>query len=318
MKRRSARSILVRVDSYSSVNPNVTQLFSRLFFCFPLFTRFKTRSNALNIWNLLAAYLPDDLTRSMRSTYSPRFFTRCLHAALPNLCALCGCQSHSVICLQCDATYWHWRDFPLRCTLCALPLTTSAQRTRQTCDMCISSKPSFDATFTLADYVPPLDSLMLSLKFGAHLALGREFAARLARLAAARLDASDWPDIVVPAPLARNRLVERGFNQAWVIAKPFARLLRLPADATLITRSRSTAAQARLALEARPGNVEGAFVVTKPIHDWHVALVDDVMTSGATLQALARALKAAGARRVTNFTVLRTPRNIESDNLYLM
>ena len=237
---------------------------------------------------------------------------RLAHIALPNLCVLCGNMSQRTICIECDGAYWN--EARLRCVCCALPLPSSSRRrsngqARYSCSDCASAPPPFDATLALADYRAPLDGLALGLKFRARLALGREFADRLARLADDRLDGSDRPDVLAPVPLARKRLIERGFNQAWEIAKPLARALHIPADVALIRRDAYTAPQSRLDLEARRHNVDTAFTVAKPVRGLHVAIVDDVMTSGATLEALARTLKAAGARRVTNFVVLRTPKN---------
>jgi ComF family protein len=237
---------------------------------------------------------------------------RLAHIALPNLCVLCGNLSRRTICADCDGAYWN--EARLRCVCCALPLSSSGRKRPNAqasfvCSDCVSEPPPYDATLALADYRAPLDGLALGLKFRARLALGREFAARLAQLADDRLDADARPDVIAPVPLAKQRLSERGFNQAWEIAKPLSRALRIPADAALVRRDAYTAPQARLDLEARRHNVDTAFAVAKPVRGLHVAIVDDVMTSGATLEALARTLKAAGARRVTNFVVLRTPKN---------
>lgn len=115
--------------------------------------------------------------------------------------------------------------------------------------------------------------------------------------------------MIAPVPLADRRLRKRGYNQAWQIAKPLARALRVPHDATLLRRVIDTAPQSRLDLDARRMNVGRAFEVAGNVQGLHVGIVDDVMTTGATLEALARTLKAAGARRVTNFVALRTPKN---------
>jgi ComF family protein len=233
-----------------------------------------------------------------------------LQRVLPNLCALCGNMSRNTLCDGCDAAYWN--EARLRCTVCAFPLAGSSRRSgaaHYRCAGCRAEPPPFDATFALADYRAPLDALALGLKFRARLMLAREFAARLASLADDALAPAHRPDLVVPVPLARKRLIERGYNQAWEIARPFARALRVPADATLIRRIVDTAPQSTLDLNARRQNVGRAFALTKPVAGLHVALVDDVMTTGATLEALAHLLKAAGARRVTNFVVLRTPKH---------
>ncbi|CAB3799087.1 hypothetical protein LMG28614_04914 [Paraburkholderia ultramafica] len=233
-----------------------------------------------------------------------------MHAALPNLCALCGNLSHKTLCAGCGEAYWN--ESRLRCTVCAVPLpaTRWASHARYRCADCIAEPPPFDATFALADYRAPLDTLAVGLKFRARLMLAREFAQRLARLAHdAWQDESDWPDVIAPVPLAGQRLAERGYNQAWQIARPLARALDVRSDASLLQRVIHTAPQSRLDLDARRLNVGRAFRVAQAVRGLHVGVVDDVMTTGATLEALAHTLKAAGARRVTNFVALRTPKN---------
>ncbi|SMG32471.1 comF family protein [Paraburkholderia susongensis] len=174
----------------------------------------------------------------------------------------------------------------------------------------MAEPPPFDASFALADYRAPLDTLAVGLKFRARLMLAREFAQRLARLAQdASSHEADYPDVIAPVPLAGRRLAARGYNQAWQIAKPLARALGVRSNATLLQRTLDTTPQSRLDLEARRQNVSRAFRVAHAVRGLHVGIVDDVMTSGATLEALAHTLKAAGARRVTNFVALRTPKN---------
>jgi ComF family protein len=179
------------------------------------------------------------------------------------------------------------------------------------CDACRATPPPFDATLALADYRAPLNGLARSLKFHARLALGAEFAARLAE----RVDETDAMraaggfDVIAPVPLSRGRLVARGYNQAWAIARPLARRLGVRADAALLARVTETAPQSRLDRRARRDNVQAAFAAAGDLSGRHVALVDDVMTSGATLAAAANALKAAGAARVTNLVALRTARD---------
>jgi predicted amidophosphoribosyltransferase len=123
------------------------------------------------------------------------------------------------------------------------------------------------------------------------------------------LDASHWPDVIASMPLAAKRLVERGCNQAWQIAKPLGRALQVRSDATLLNRVIGTAPQSRPDLDARRQTVGRAFRVNASVHGLHVGVVVEVMTTGATREALAHALKAAGARRLTDFVALRTPKN---------
>jgi ComF family protein len=274
-----------------------------------------TRSLRRKPWREMRAMKPfrlnDHLAKHVRalgSLVSPPL-SRLARVALPDLCVLCGNLSHNTICADCDAAYWN--EPRLRCLSCAvaLPGFRRPGPARYRCGDCTTAPPPFDATLALADYRAPLDGLALGLKFRARLMLGREFARRLLQLADERLDAAHWPDVVAPVPLACQRLAERGYNQAWEIARPLARGLRVPADAALVRRTANTAPQSRLDLEARRHNVGAAFAVAKPVRGLNVAIVDDVMTSGATLEALARTLKAAGARRVTNFVALRTPKD---------
>lgn len=236
-------------------------------------------------------------------------------AALPRTCLLCGLSCgtmpHAPICPACDAAYWN--EPRLRCTVCALPLPGLRARRRGPvgfrCEKCTRVPPPFDATLALADYRPPLERLALGLKFRARLAVAREFGERLARLADDDPACVPPPELIAPMPLAHSRLVARGFNQAWEMARPLARALGVAAAPTLMRRVADTAAQSRLDRSARRRNVASAFRVTMPVHGLHIGLVDDVMTSGATLEAAAYALKAAGARRVTNFVALRTPQD---------
>lgn len=179
------------------------------------------------------------------------------------------------------------------------------------CGSCADDDP-VDATLALGDYAAPFDRLILRLKFGARLPAAGWIAAQLA----ARMRATGTlPDLLLPVPLSARRLAERGFNQAWEVTRPLARHLGIPASATLLVRHRETASQRTLDLAARLANLRDAFAVAdiagitddRPLHGRHVGLVDDVMTSGATLREAARVLKAHGAARVTALTALRTP-----------
>jgi ComF family protein len=233
-----------------------------------------------------------------------------LDRALPGQCALCGKLSQDVLCEGCDAQYWN--EPRLRCATCALPLGIAHTRRerddiRLHCGACLDNPPAFNDTLALADYRAPLDTLAVELKFQARMAAGAAFARHMQRFFEdSRLPV---PDVIVPVPLSAKRLSMRGYNQAWAIARPLARLLNVKGDASLVTRPVDTAQQSKLDLDARRRNVAAAFMVTRDVRGQHIGVVDDVMTSGATLDALARTLKIAGARRVTNFVALRTPKD---------
>ncbi len=188
---------------------------------------------------------------------------------------------------------------PILCPLCAAPLGSVAGA----CGACLARPPAFDATCAAWSYAFPADRLALLLKYQRRLA-SADFMAR-GMLAAARPAGT----LVVPVPLSARRLRERGFNQALEMARPLARALGLPLDAGSLLRTRDTAAQSRLPWRARQGNVRHAFACSSDLAGQTVIVVDDVMTTGATLDAVARTLKDHGAARVVNWVALRAVRN---------
>ena len=170
------------------------------------------------------------------------------------------------------------------------------------CGRCLARAPHYDATVAALDYKFPADTLVQALKFGGELAL----ASFLSSLLLPRIT-GEKADLVVPVPLANRRLRGRGYNQAVEIARPLARAARAPMDALVLTRTRDTAAQAELPYAERVKNVRGAFYCNRALPNVTVAVVDDVMTTGATLDEVAATLKRAGAGRVVNWVVARTP-----------
>ncbi len=186
-----------------------------------------------------------------------------------------------------------------------------------TCPACTRDPPSFDGTLVLADYSPPIDRLLQDLKFRAQLPLANAFGMLLARAATglppshaitAAL-ATSVPPVLLPVPLSRERLAERGFNQAQEVARPLARALRLRIASGICARIRHTEAQATLTLAERQVNMRGAFAVLQrqAIDGKTVFIADDVMTTGHTLEALAACLKRHGAAHVFNLVIARTP-----------
>lgn len=193
-----------------------------------------------------------------------------------------------------------------RCQRCALPVSAAP-----VCGACLRNPPAFDATIVAADYQAPIDQLVLALKFGAALPLAPLFGNLLKEaVIVAAPDRSNWPDILAPVPLGAQRLIERGYNQALEIARPLARSLTLPLLPNLLIRVRDTEAQAAMPARQRHQNMRAAFTVPPPsvasVTGRHIGLVDDVMTTGATLHELALTLKRCGASRVTNLVFART------------
>lgn len=207
------------------------------------------------------------------------------------LCAVPG--STGILCPACAA------DLPRlpaeRCPCCALP-TPGAQ----ICGRCLTKTPAYDLTLAMYRYDFPLDKLVQSFKYGQRLALGAYFGRQLVTLAA-----ECAADLIVPLPLHAERLRERGFNQALELARPLAAARRLPIDATSCRRLRNTRSQADLPWRERVGNVRGAFYCSTDLSGKRVLLIDDVMTTGASLDECARTLKLHGAQHVTVLVVAR-------------
>jgi len=192
-----------------------------------------------------------------------------------------------------------------RCPLCALRTPGG-----ESCGRCIAKRPAFDATLCIADYDFPADVLVQALKFRGELALAGLFGRMIRR----RLDAAALADVdcMVPVPLSDPRMRERGFNQSMEVARSVAAAGGPPVDAALAMRARDTSPQAGLPWKERARNLRGAFQCEPRAHGLRVALVDDVMTTGSTLDELAATLKLAGAARVVNWVVARTPAAGES------
>lgn len=224
--------------------------------------------------------------------------TRGVQAALPQDCLLCGAASDDApLCGPCRGEL---PGLPRACPLCAMPSSLG-----ETCGACLRHPPQFDMTVAAWRYAYPVDRLVQALKFHCRLALASFFAGELASIVE-RADVVDAVDLVIPMPLHPSRLAERGFNQAAEIArhltgKPGTRLALQGAS-----RVRRTLPQANLPLDERARNVRGAFACALDLTGARVAVVDDVMTTGATLGELAKVLKRAGAARVENWVVART------------
>jgi ComF family protein len=223
---------------------------------------------------------------------------RLANLALPQDCLLCGAASgDALICRDCRD------ELPAlpaeHCPVCALPTPGAA-----ICGRCLKRPPHFDGTVAPFAYIFPVDRMIQALKYGHRLAIVPFFGQALS--ATARLEA----DLIVPLPLHPMRLRERGFNQALEIARNVARAWRRPLDYRSCERSHNSPPQASLPWKQRQRNVRGAFLCHGDFTGKHVVAVDDVITSGATLDEFARTLKKAGAARVTNLVVARTLRTV--------
>ncbi|TFW25269.1 ComF family protein [Duganella callida] len=268
---------------------------------------------------------------------------RLLRHLLPGACALCGGDSDEALCPGCAAQFFGAAALRPRCPRCANPTSGSeptfghepgatpgsglslrheldagsgsgpafghgSGSSGPLCGVCLADPPAYDRTLVATDYAMPVDQLVLQLKFAHRLALA-PLMARLLRDAVLLQPDFTLPAVLCPVPLGPQRLAERGYNQALEIARPLARSMGVRLEARLISRVHDTAAQSSVAPEQRRHNIAGAFAIRDAalVAGRHIGIVDDVMTSGGTLNELASVLKRHGAARVSNLVFARTP-----------
>ena len=231
------------------------------------------------------------------SNFAAAILNNCLDLArrlLPQSCQLCTADSGSEsLCPSClEDLPWLPRA---RCTVCALPLASG-----RVCGACLDRPPRFDRVEAVFAYRFPADALIHAYKYRGRVALARALGGLLARQVARDVD------VIVPMPLARGRLAERGFNQALEIARVVAARTGIALLPHCCRKVVETPAQAMLPWKERARNVRRAFVCDADLEGRRVAVVDDVLTTGATLNELARVLRKAGAVEVRGWVVTRT------------
>lgn len=229
-------------------------------------------------------------------TLHPLKFSAPRFALLGQDCFLCGDDAHdAMICGACDAAL---PRLHVCCMRCAVPLAREG-----VCGECQRHAPLFDAALAVFEYRFPLDRLVQRFKYSGDLAVGRWLALQLAQRAFDRAR----PDLLVAVPLTPLRLRRRGFNQAMEIAQVLSKRLGVRREIGGLARVRDTEPQPGLGRRERRANLRDAFRCELALDGEHVALVDDVVTTGATADAIADALKGAGAGRVSVWALARTP-----------
>ncbi|MGQ0579346.1 MAG: ComF family protein [Betaproteobacteria bacterium] len=216
---------------------------------------------------------------------------------MPPACLLCA--GHGAADGLCEGCREALPRLPAaRCPICAAPGAAA-----EVCGRCLNRHPAFDRVVAALAYAFPADALVRSFKYRGGLACARPLAAALTDA----LDAEPYPDLVIPMPLAPRRLRERGFNQSMEIARLVGAQFGLRISANICSRSRESVPQASLPWKERTANVRNAFVCELNLQGKSIAVVDDVLTTGATLNELAATLKRRGAREVVGWIAARTP-----------
>lgn len=212
---------------------------------------------------------------------------------LPPTCILCGNPGFNTL----DICSFCFSRLPRNLHCCyrcgeTFPVPNAAPTL---CGRCIRETPAFDETYAPFIYQDEIQYLITGLKFGAQFKNAR----LLGSLLAEHLQkTAEIPNLIVPVPLHPDRYRERGFNQALEITRTVANILHLPIDYSSCIRLKDTPHQTGLTAKKRRRNLRRAFTLTKPIPACHIAILDDVMTTGSTVSALADELKKAGASKV--------------------
>jgi len=209
-------------------------------------------------------------------------------------CVLCDITCKQDLCISCRDNL---PQIPTNhCPTCLLPVTTSL-----TCGSCLKNPPAFTRTIAALRYTFPVDALIHALKYQSNLAI----APVLANLLLEKTSAAKKPDFIVPMPLHPKRLKERGFNQALEIARYISSHNKITLLPDTCMRVRDTAAQTKLPWKDRQKNIRDAFSCKMDFSSKHVAVVDDVMTTGATLNEISKVLRQCGAEEVSGWMVAR-------------
>lgn len=223
-------------------------------------------------------------------------------------CVLCGIAANQDLCDPCIA---HLPQLPDdHCPICLWPVPTA-----EICGACLKKPPAFTRTIAALRYSFPIDALIHSFKYQANLAI----APILADLLIKKLTAIESrADVIIPMPLHPIRLRERGFNQAMEISRYISKHMGIMLLPDSCSRIKHTLPQAGLPWKNRQKNIRKAFSCKIDLSGKHVALVDDVMTTGATLNELAKTLRQQGAAEISNWVVARTLSEVHQTGPYTL
>lgn len=268
-----------------------------------------------------AAYIFERLLRRERFEYKlscldsicikamlKQFLTHVAHWLFPATCLLCNAHSdcEQDLCKACAADLPRLQN---TCLQCALPLAVHAAVTQLKCGNCLRFAPYYDTTIALWNYQEPVAQLVTHLKFHHQLKYARLLGELLTEeLLVRQQQGYVLPEVIIPVPLHVSRLRERGFNQSLEIARFIAKRLQLDIDISSCQRQRATLAQSTIPAAQRKKNMHNAFAVVRPVAAKHVSIIDDVVTTGHTVNEMSKQLRKAGVQRIDIWCCARTIR----------
>tara|TARA_R110002049_G_scaffold49015_3_gene140702 strand:+ start:519 stop:1235 length:717 start_codon:yes stop_codon:yes gene_type:complete len=217
---------------------------------------------------------------------------------MPIPCRLCGTMNqHQAIC---DACLQNFPALGDACPRCALPISNA-----YVCGHCLKQPPEQDLSFSLYPYLAPIDRLIADLKYYDNVFLSQFFA----QLMYDKLKNRPPPDLLIPIPLHPNRLRQRGYNQSFELAKALSVKLGIPSSNNYLIRTIDTKSQASIPFKARKQNIQNAFKSIQTTVPAHIAIIDDVLTTGHTANAAVKQLRQAGASTIEIWTIARAIRH---------
>jgi len=222
----------------------------------------------------------------------------------PSSCSLCKAATHNeAICSPCrEELPW----LQSACQQCANVLKDDERASLQ-CGECLKKPPPYDNTLALFQYQPPVDNLILALKFSNKLEHAQLLGCLMAEVIMQHYTTQQRPELIIPIPLHNKRLRERGYNQALELARPLAKKMQIPLSLKDCFRVNETKPQAAsIAAEDRRKNIKDAFVINFAVPVKHVAIVDDVITTGSTVSEFSASLRKAGVEKIDVWCCART------------
>lgn len=224
----------------------------------------------------------------------------------PRRCLLCKSLSYRDIdlCQECEDEL---PEINPACSRCGAPLDSFNKFEFSNCGNCLNLNLPFDNSFSLFYYEKPVSHLLISLKFRQKLIYAKLLGELMADKIVKYYDTNPKPDLIIPVPLHFKRLQERGYNQSLELAKPIAKKLNITIDKFSCSRVKHTKTQSLLSFEDRKTNVRKAFSIVNNISISHVAIIDDILTTGSTVNELSSVLRNVGVEKIDVWTCARVP-----------